>query len=173
MSQSSAFRAELRITRYDPDLRDRHGAFGGDDWSSVSDVGGVFGGRRLALPDYLKVEAQHLRVVAAFLDEASVEAMTAHDVESYSAHWWPREGEALSALECVDLVREMLRERGFCRLHADSNDVYVHVGYDYYLYLGGKVACHKTLRLATAAGLFVDQDFRSPYHVDPETGEYD
>lgn len=65
----------------------------------------------------------------------------------------------------------MLRERGFCRLEAPAG-VYIHVGYDYYLYLGGAVPSDRTIDLATQVGLFVDEDFTSPYHIDPDTGEY-
>jgi hypothetical protein len=105
-------------------------------------------------------------VVAAFLAEADVDAVTAVDVQAYeNARWWPREGESLSRLETTDVVREMLRERGFCRLEA-PHDVYLHVGYDYYLYIGGNVPCVETLSAAEEAGLFADQQFTSPYHVD-------
>lgn len=56
----------------------------------------------------------------------------------------------------------MLRELGFCRLDGGPT-TYVHVGYDFYLYLGGIVECGRTLDLARDVGLFVDQDFVSPY----------
>jgi hypothetical protein len=170
MSEPPTLRTALRITKYDPALRDEFGAFTGDDWTAVSDVGGTFNGEVLTLHKYLEVEARYLRVVAAFLAEAGVQAMKALDVEFYGACWWPKPGESLAALETVDVVREMLRERGFCRL-AGPCDVYVHVGYDYYLYLGGDVSCEKTLHVAADASLFVDERFTSPYHANPETGQ--
>ena len=73
-------------------------------------------------------------------------------------------------LETTDVVREMFRERGFCRLEAGGG-AYLHVGHDYYLYLGGNVPCVRTLRAAAEAFLFVDEDFSSPYHPDRLTGE--
>jgi hypothetical protein len=109
-------------------------------------------------------------VVAEFLEEANVECTRARGVESYGASWWPAEGQSLSRLETVDVVREMLRERGFCRLEGEAN-VYIHVGYDYYVFVGGDVPCERTIKTAAAAGLFIDADFTSPYQVDPETGE--
>jgi small subunit ribosomal protein S1 len=126
----------------------------------------------LTLDCYLEVEARHLRVVAAFLEESVVDAVRVRDAEPYNeARWWPTEGEVPSRVETIDVVRELLRERGFCRLEADRG-LYIHVGYDYYLYVGGDVACERTLDVARKAGLFVDADFVSPYHLDPETGEY-
>jgi hypothetical protein len=172
MSESPKRRTALRVSKYGPNLRDERGAFSGEDWTSVSDVGSAFNGKPLTLDDYLEVEARYLRVVAAFLTDAGVERTTSVAVEAFDdARWWPAEGESLSLLESTDVVRGMLREQGFCRLEA-SHGVYVHVGYDYYLYLGGNVACARTLRAATDAGLNVDEQFTSPYHADPRTGGY-
>jgi hypothetical protein len=165
------FRTQLRVTKYDPALRDERGAFTGDDWTSVSDVGDTFGEVPLTLHRYLDVESRHLQVIAAFLTEAGIDGTTVRGSEPYDARWWPEEGERLSVLESVDVVREMLRERGFCRLDGEAG-VYVHVGYDYYLYLGGDVPCQRTKEVAAEAGLFIDSGFVSPYHLDPTTGEY-
>jgi hypothetical protein len=137
----------------------------------VSDVGGTFGGELLTLHRYVEVEGRHLQVVAAFLDDAEVDFTIVRGAESYDAHWWPEEGERLSRLETIDLVRALLRDWGFCRLEAER-DVYIHVGYDYYLYVGGEVDCKQTLNVAAQAGLFVETDFTSPYHLNPETGQY-
>jgi hypothetical protein len=49
MSESPILRTALRVTKYDPALRDERGGFTGDDWTSVSDVGGLFSGRVLTL----------------------------------------------------------------------------------------------------------------------------
>jgi hypothetical protein len=172
VNEPPSFRTALRVTKYDPAFRaGGRGAFTGDDWTSVSDVGESFNGEVLTLDTYLAVEAQHLQVVAAFLDEARVDHAVVRAAEAHDARWWPVEGERLSPLETVDVVREMLRERGFCRLEGERG-VYVHVGYDYHLYLGGDVPSEQTLRTASRVGLFADEAFTSPYHVDPATGEY-
>jgi hypothetical protein len=160
------FETQLRVTKYDRD--DPRYA---EDWTSVSDVGDTFFGKVLTLERYLEVEASHLRVVAAFLEEAEVETTVVRAPERYDAHWWPGEGDSLSRLETADVVREMLRERAWCRLEG-PRDTYVHVGYDYYLYLGGNVSCGRTIALSRDIGLFVDSDFLSPHHVDPTTGEF-
>jgi len=137
----------------------------------VSDIGGTFGGEILTLRHYLDVEGRHLLVVAEFLEEANVACTRARGLESYGASWWPAEGQSLSRLETVDVVREMLRERGFCRLEGEAN-VYIHIGFDYYVFVGGDVPCRRTMKAAAAAGLLIDTDFTSPYQVDPKTGEY-
>jgi hypothetical protein len=62
----------------------------------------------------------------------------------------------------VEAVRQMLREEGWCRL-IDDDRFYIHVGWDYYLYVGTSRLCERSVRLAEARGLFVDPDFPSPY----------
>jgi hypothetical protein len=171
LSQPPRFQTELRVTKYDPALRDERGGPTGDDWTSVNDVGDIFGGEVLTLRRYLEVESHHLEVVAVFLAEAGVDHTIVRGPERHEARWWPVEGEPLARLESVDVVREMLRERGFCRLEAPK-DVYIHVGYDYYVYMGGDVPSDRTRLAAAQVGLFVDSPFASPYHLNPATGEY-
>jgi hypothetical protein len=172
VNERPTFHTALRVTKYNPALRiDGRGAFTGEDWTSVTDVGGSFNGEVLTLDRYLEVEAQHLQVVARFLEEAGINHTVVRDAEGHDARWWPPEGERLSPLETVDVVREMLRERGFCRLEGKRR-VYVYVGYDYYLYVGGDVPSEQTLKTASRVGLFADEDFMAPYHLNPATGEY-
>ena len=136
----------------------------------MSDVGGTFFGKVLTLERYLDVEAAHLRMVGAFLEEAQVAATVVRAPERYDAPWWPTEGQSLSRLIAVDVVREMLREHAWCRLEGPQN-TYIHVGYDYYLYLGGAVACPHAIALGRDLGLFIDTDFSSPHHINPIPGE--
>lgn len=171
LSQPPRFQTELRVSKYDLALRDERGAFTGDAWTSVSDVGDIFGGEVLTLHRYLEVESHHLQVVATFLAEAETDHTMVRDPERYEARCWPVDGKRLTRLESVDLVREMLRERGFCRLEA-HRDVYIHVGHDYYVYMGGNVSSEQTRLAAAQVGLFVDPQFVSPYHLNPSTGGY-
>ena len=67
---------QFRVTKYDPNLREEGGAYMGDDWTSISDIGQTFSGRRLTLADYLDIEANHLTVLASFIEEARVEFLT-------------------------------------------------------------------------------------------------
>lgn len=160
------------MTKYDPTLRVRgRGGFTGDDWTEVSDVGKAFDGQVLTLETYLDVEARHLQVVAAFLDEAELDGTVAHGCERPDGRWWPVEGQRLSPLETVDVVREMLRGDGYCRLEG-ARRTYIHVGWDYYMYLGGDAPLELTMASARRVGLFADTDFTSPYHIDPATGQH-
>ena len=150
-----------RVTKYDPKLRDERGRW--DDWISMSDIGKTFRGRILTLDDYLDVEAKYLTALASFMAEAGVEHLQARAVEKHGDHPAPSEGQRMSLTEAIEVVREILREQIWCRLEAPDN-AYIHVGYDYYVYVGSDRSVETSVLLAKRLGLFVDRDFPSPHH---------
>jgi small subunit ribosomal protein S1 len=99
--------------------------------------------------------------VASFIEETGTRRVVAGGVENRGG-FRAREGQELDAAEAVEAVRQMLREEGWCRL-CDGDRFYVHVGYDYYLYVGTSGPCDNSVRLTEARGLFGDRDFRSPH----------
>jgi hypothetical protein len=151
-----------RLTKYDPALRDGSGAYTGDDWIMFSQIGETFAGERLTLARYLEVEARHLVALASFLEESGTATVTAEDVEDSSGALRVSEGAELSPGEAVEAARHMLRDEGWCRLR-DGDRFYLHVGWDYYVYVGSHVPCERSVELAEQNGLFVDCDFPSPY----------
>jgi hypothetical protein len=151
-----------RVTKYDPALRDESGAYTGDDWTMFDQVGEAFGGVRLTLATYLAVEAQHLVSIASFLEESGTSGVTAEGVENSGKAFRVSEGAELSPVEAIEAVRQMLRDEGWCRL-TDGDRFYIHVGWDYHVYVGTDLPCEASVELAQQRGLFVDRDFPSPY----------
>jgi hypothetical protein len=151
-------RHHYRITKYDPALRTDRGAFCGNDWTSVSDIGDEFDGRRLTTSDYLAVEAAHLVTATAFAEESGVESLVVQSLNHGDGY---REGQTVTLLEAAEVVRALLRETLDCALAVEDR-FYIHVGYDYYMYVGSDRACPRSVRRAHELGLFVDEDFPSP-----------
>lgn len=68
----------------------------------------------------------------------------------------------LLSLEQVKIVSKLiLREYLWCKL-ISKYKMFVHFGYDYYMYIGSRSQCKDTLRKIKDSGLFVE-DFESPY----------
>ena len=155
-------RNHYRVTKYDPVLRDTSGAYTGDDWIMFEQIGQTFDGVRLTLAMYLDVEARHLVVLASFLEESGTAGVTAAGVKNADQTFRVSEGARLSRVEAIEAVRQMLRDEGWCRL-IDDDRFYIHVGWDYYLYVGCDQPCERSVALAEEKGLFVDRDFPSPY----------
>jgi hypothetical protein len=151
-----------RITKYDPALRDASGAYTGNDWSMFDQIGETSDGEPLTLSSYLAVEADHLVALASFVEESGTLRVVAEDVENRGGDFRVEEGAELSPIEAVEAVRQMLREEGWCRL-VDADRFYVHVGWDYFVYVGTAKPCEQSVALAEERELFVDRDFPSPY----------
>ena len=84
----------VRLTKYDPRLRDGDGAYRHDDWTSVSDVGRTFAGRTLMVGDYRRVEEAYVATILAAHEDWGAPAVYARDVES-------RKGFALAENESL------------------------------------------------------------------------
>ena len=59
-------------------------------------------------------------------------------------------------------VGHVLREEFWCRF--EGQDAFVHVGYDYYMYVAVPHAVPQAVLLAQQVGLFVEP-FESPYRI--------
>jgi hypothetical protein len=69
-------------------------------------------------------------------------------------------GTVLSLEQVGDVIRQMLREELWCRLEGQSG--FVHIGWDYYMYIGVPHRCPKAEFLVEELGLHPEL-FPSPY----------
>jgi hypothetical protein len=152
---------EYRVTKYDPAFRDRAGRYVRDEWTSFGDIGRPFGGVVLTREEYQRVEDAHVEAALAFLREAGCASLVAAGVENHAGSpLAPAEGDRLAGLQLGEVVRRLLREEFWCRLEGDG--CFLHVGYDYYLYVGVPSPCPQACQLAARLGLFAEE-FPSPY----------
>jgi len=155
---------EFRVTKYDPRFRSPSGAFLAEDWTAMCDIGKAFAGEVLTEARYLAVEGAYIRTALSFLKEANVAALTATGVENRRHNsGCPQEGARISNDQAATVLRGLLREEFWCRLEGDSS--FIHVGYDYYMYIGVGFRCPLSEDLAGQLGLFVEE-FESPYAHD-------
>lgn len=158
---------EFRVTKYDPKHRDHRGAYTRDDWISVCQIGQTFNGVVLTQQEYQRVEDAYACVALAFLHEAGVLSLAVVGLENQESIPLPfTEGSLLDEAEVGRVVRRLLRAEFWCRLEGAGS--FVHVGYDYYMYVRVPVACPGAVTLARQLGLF-PQRFRSPYHEQRHT----
>jgi hypothetical protein len=169
-----------RLSKYDPALRDEQGRFTGQDWTSVSDIGRVFGGRLVTAEAYLAVEDAHVEACLALHEEAGAPPLFARDVEGHPGATIRPGREVRTSLiedECIArgelpaVIRSCLREVTWCRLEADdAAHCSFHFGYDYYVYWIGHSLGAATRARVQALGLFVEP-FESPYRPVDSRGD--
>jgi hypothetical protein len=154
---------EFRVTKYDPAHRDRLGVYTRDEWISAGDIGRAFGGVVLTQAEYLRVEDAYVVAAVAFQQEAGVPGLAVAGLENYAGLPLPfAEGSVLRLTEVGEVVRRVLRDEFWCRLEAV--EAFVHMGYDYYMYVGVPRPCPEAETLARSLGLFVEP-FQSPHSV--------
>jgi hypothetical protein len=150
-----------RITKYDPLLRNEHGHFLTEDWTSISDIGRTFAQRLLTQSAYQLVEDAYLSTIELFLNEAQISAMTLAAIEGHGTDISFKKGTSIGFKDILSLSRLTLREELWAKFTIPGK-AYIHFGYDYYMYLGVPIQCKSAINSTHELGLFVES-FRSPY----------
>jgi hypothetical protein len=152
---------EYRVTKYNPALRDASGAYTADEWILFEQIGSAFGGVVLTEAEYLRVEQSYIDSAIAFLREGGLSSLTVEGMENHKKLALEfGEGSVLSLEQIGDVIRRMLREELWCRLESDKG--FVHIGWDYYMFIGVPHRCPKAELLAEGLGLYAER-ISSPY----------
>jgi hypothetical protein len=165
-----------RITKYNPNLRDENGNYTKDEWTAISDVGKKYSGEVFIMDQYLTVEDKYIIAIINIMDSAEIPCLEVKrlnkwehefEFEEYytdnmlNLYRTVKNGDRFHKDKLVDLCKLLLRENIGCQLWFESN-MYVHFGYDYYMYVGINSDCHDALEGIRNLGLFVEK-FESPY----------
>jgi len=165
---------QLRITKYNPRNRDDAGKYLPDDWTSVSDVGKYFEGKRLTITEYLQAEGGYVEALKRLIAIVGVEHLTVNELEInninkglFKSLQWKGEISpkmlknkmAIQGQAIYDVVRMVLREMIWCKL-SGGYGFYVHFGHDYYMYVGFDGDLPKNVTFPSS--IYVEP-FESPY----------
>ena len=152
---------QYRISKYDPSLRSPSGAYRLDEWTSRADIGKTFGGVLLTEERYLCTEQAYLETAATFLGEAGITELKVVGLENHGqCPTAPLDGSSIKTEDVPVVLRSLLREDFWCKLECES--AFIHVGYDYYMYIGTSVDCAGATAFAQGNRLFAET-FKSPY----------
>jgi len=163
-----------RITKYDPGNRDKNGFYQKDEWSSINDIGKSFGGEEFTLDEYLFYEKLYIGAIIDIMRENNMESLRIGALEksnyvSYSDFYEPETKEYFESIkedmfitrqEIPQITKFALREMVWCKLVSDK--MFLHFGYDYYMYIGSNQAAEKVLQAIVSNSLFVESMI-SPY----------
>lgn len=168
-----------RITKYNPLLRDNNGNYTIEEWTSYSDIGKYFEGKQLTFNDYIEVENKYINAVLQFMNCLQLQKLEIREQEKYeedvnndknidyemSALFKKIEDRTtINIVDVPSLCKLILREHLWGKLEFNPT-LYIHFGYDYYMYIGCSKKCETTLEKITASGLYIEQ-FSSPYLAD-------
>lgn len=168
-----------RIIKYNPIYRNEQGAYSKDDWISISDIGKCFENKILSSEEYIKIETAYVNAILAFMKCLEIKSLVLTNLEKKfdpeKASLYPQEiidqfysiknNQTLDVERVAIIAKLILRENIWGRFANEK--MFVHFGYDYYMYIGSKKACPRTIFQIEQAGLFVEE-FESPYLELPE-----
>lgn len=163
-----------RITKYNPSYRGSSGSYQKHEWSSFSDIGKKFDNKELTYDNYILVEDTYINALMLFMECNNIDTMHVANLEKQR----PLEDVSLYSKDMIDtfnmvinnmvidketikkIGRLILREALWCKLK--SKNMYVHFGYDYYMYIGSSRMCSETIANIERSGCFVEK-YDSPY----------
>lgn len=146
---------EFRVTKYNPENRNAAGEYLLDEWTEFSDVG-----KRISLEEYERVENAYLQSAADFTGTWRSSFARVTDIQAPKGNGTFAEAEHIAKDDIPALLRSLLRSEFWCKIEAD--DGFIHVGWDFYMYLGCPEIDEDVIKRTEARGLFVEQ-FASPY----------
>jgi len=172
---------EYMITKYDQSQRDETGRYvGPSSWTCYSDAGKKFDGKTLTLKECLLVEEKYINAAIKLFDLSKLpylrltrvkfhEAIK-NEVHSQGEPLYDPEFELINFSEDAKILPENLRIilkmifRGYGWASLEwKNKFYVHIGWDFYMYIGITSEDQNILNDIRSSGLYVDHDKPSPY----------
>lgn len=172
-----------RITKYNPEYRNSSGAYLRNEWTSISDIGKTFDGKKLTFKQYLKIEDAYTEAIILFMTFLKVNSLCVTYLEECDSltgkekYYSPAMlkqynnmslGKQVTQEEVADIARLVLREDLWCKL--ENEKMFVHFGYDYYMYIGSAYPSDSVIKAIEKLGLFVEP-FESPYLEEIEEEE--
>ena len=147
-----------RRTKYNPQLR-VNGKYLLDEWTSISDIGKIISNREFTMKEYERVEQSYISFIFRVLSICDIKALTINQLENRNRLKWSNK-QLLNISQIKLFVKDCLREKCWGKL--ETNNFYIHFGYDYYMYIGTNIERNIIQEIALKFELYVE-DYKSPY----------
>lgn len=144
----------LRITNYHSYDVEGNLTSSENEWTGYFDVG-----NKVSQEDYILVEDEYINFVISLCYLFSVEELTVSELEIFDEAGLLKYPESVAINELPLLIRDVLREKIWCKLLSD--DLEVHFGYDFYMYVVCPLSCD-FIKSKIKTSLNVEA-FQSPY----------
>ncbi len=164
-----------RITKYNPSYRDEDGIFSNDEWCIYSEIGKTFNGVRFDFQEYAQTEKLYMDAIELFMKCHNISSLQINTLEKnkklkkdihnttdmVQVFDTIEEGCWVEQAHIQDLCKLILRDKLWCKLRY-SRKMFVHFGWDFYMYVGSSSLCSDAIFSIEKSGLFVEP-FESPY----------
>lgn len=147
-----------------------------NEWTSISDIGKVYNGTQFKYEEYIKKENSYIEVILMFIKLNNIKKLTIEELEIYNNDKLIYDEYDLQIQNLIKnvknkievktsdielFIRAILRERIWAKLYS-GDELYIHFGYDYYMYIGSKVNSKEEIKQIEKMGLVIEKQI-SPY----------
>jgi len=162
-----------RITKYNPKYRNEKGHYLKEEWTFFAQIGTTVEGKKVTFDEYVEIENKYIKAVLLIMECAQIESMQIvglqkdkklqkkwlekQDIEIFNSL---KNGQWVDRTIISHIIRLILREKIWCKL--ESENMYIHFGWDYYMFIGSTKPCQSAIKAIEKNGLFVEP-FESPY----------
>lgn len=121
---------EFRVTKYDPSKRNDKGHYQDkNEWTEYSDIG-----KSVNFKDYERVESAYIDLAIEMIRGSGINALKVMGLEDTQRKSEVGESEEVLLSNIASVLRSLLRGEYWCKLESEQG--FVHIGWDYYMYIG-------------------------------------
>lgn len=167
-----------RVTKYNPKYRDNNGFYtrANQEWYLYSQIGEIYNGTKFTYSEYKKVEDAYVNAILYFMRDTGLNTLqivglsknkklekTKHNSQKMIQVIKPLKEQSIVNMNDIKYItRWNLRDDSLFGCHFQSQDMFIHFGWDYYMYIGSTKECKDAIAKTEALGLFVEP-MESPY----------
>lgn len=166
-----------RVSKYNPDKRNKNGDYTLEDWTSFYDIGQLFMNKKLTFQEYEKIESQYIKIVISSMVEIGQNYFVVTELEKYeynadeivfgpdedSLYKDIRNNDKVFLKEIPLLMKLQLRDIIWGKLI--SENLIIHFGYDYYMYIISSKKLTKMTKNYQEHGIYIEEGIKSPYLI--------
>lgn len=149
---------QYRISKYNYKNRDMNGLYMKNEWTSYYDIGKRFNGKNLTQSDYIRCENNYINFCTILWDLNNKVQLNLKNIEAYLKE--PPRIEISDEQTLKMIIRDILREKYWAKI--EGKELFIHFGYDYYMYIGTNVKTDIINKLANESNLHCEE-MNSPY----------
>jgi len=147
---------QFRITKYDLNKRDDSGRYLDlDEWTEFFEVG-----EKISLEEYEKIENLYIDAAHDLISGDGIKYLSLVGLENRQKTCPYKDNDKIYCENLKGVIRSLLRGEYWAKLESDKG--FIHIGWDFYMYVGTENLNEPAIWKIADNGLYVEQ-MNSPY----------
>ena len=123
-----------------------------NEWTDYTDIGKVFGGKKLTIDEYMSVEQNYIGFVIDALRINNVSSLLLAELEVYEEIKW-KDNQRVDVLDISEVIKDVLRNKCWCKLKTDN--FCLCFGFDFYMHIKSNIDYACLVELCNRYDLFI------------------